>query len=54
MARDDRVEVVGSVAVTHAGKYEIAREVRKGSAVVKLRDARGIPAWAGRGWFARP
>ncbi len=54
LAKGDRVEVVGSVAATDKGKYLIAREVKKGGAVLKLRDAQGLPAWAGRGWRAQP
>jgi hypothetical protein len=42
-----RVEVKGS-RVTFAGNPAIiAAEVKKGDALLKLRDENGIPAWAG-------
>jgi hypothetical protein len=48
IAVGDRIEVKGS-KVTMAGKPAlIATEARKGSEVLALRDAEGIPAWAGR------
>lgn len=43
----DRVEVKGS-RITVGGKPAIiAAEVKKGDAVLQLRDAAGVPAWAG-------
>ena len=43
----DTVEVTGS-RITFDGKPAIiASEVRKGGEVLKLRDARGMPAWGG-------
>ena len=43
----DKLEVKGS-RVTVAGKPAlIAAEVKKGDALLKLRDESGIPAWAG-------
>jgi hypothetical protein len=43
----DSVEVKGS-RVTFAGNPAIiAAELKKGDAVLKLRDDNGVPAWAG-------
>ena len=43
----DRVEITGS-RVTDEGKPTIiAAEVRKGDEVLQLRDAAGVPVWAG-------
>jgi hypothetical protein len=45
--KGDKIEVKGS-KVTIAGKSAvIAAEVKKGDSVLVLRDANGIPAWAG-------
>ena len=45
----DKVEVTGS-RVTYQGQPAIiAAEVKKGGQVLKLRDAAGVPAWAGQG-----
>jgi hypothetical protein len=47
LAKGDVVEVKGS-RVTFAGNPAIvAAEVKKGDAVLKLRDEKGVPAWAG-------
>jgi len=47
LAKGDAVEVKGS-RITYNGKPAIvAAEVKKGDAVLKLRDESGIPAWAG-------
>jgi hypothetical protein len=47
LAKGDFVEVKGS-RVTFAGNSAIiAAEVKKGDAVLKLRDDNGVPAWAG-------
>jgi hypothetical protein len=47
----DKVEITGS-RVTMQGKPTlIAAEVRKGDHVLALRDAAGVPAWAG--WHKR-
>jgi hypothetical protein len=49
IAAGDKVEVTGS-RITYQGKPAIiAAEVKKGDQVLKLRDAAGIPAWAGQG-----
>ncbi|HAK61081.1 MAG TPA: DNA-binding protein [Nitrospiraceae bacterium] len=45
--RGDRLEVKGS-RITYRGKPAIiAAEIRKGDAVLLLRDKTGFPAWAG-------
>jgi hypothetical protein len=45
----DKVEVTGS-RITYEGKPTIiAAEVKKDGQTLKLRDAAGVPAWAGRG-----
>jgi len=47
LKKGDSVEVKGS-RVTFAGNPAIiAAEVKKGDAVLKLRDDNGVPAWAG-------
>jgi hypothetical protein len=48
-ASGDKVEVNGS-RITYEGQPTIiAAEVKKGGQVLKLRDAAGVPAWAGQG-----
>lgn len=48
-ASGDKLEVTGS-RITYQGKPTIiASEVKKGDKVLKLRDARGVPVWAGTG-----
>ena len=47
IAQGDKVEVTGS-RITYEGKPTIiAGEVKKGGQDLKLRDAAGVPAWAG-------
>lgn len=47
LEKGDTVEVKGS-RITYKGKPAIiAAEVKKGNAVLKLRDDNGYPAWAG-------
>jgi hypothetical protein len=49
IAAGDKVEVTGS-RVTYQGQPTIiAGEVKKGDQVLKLRDAAGVPVWAGQG-----
>jgi len=43
----DRIEVKGSKAFAAGVPAVIAAEVRKGDSVLVLRDAAGLPAWAG-------
>ncbi|MFN7947602.1 MAG: DNA-binding protein [Blastocatellia bacterium] len=48
-AKGDQLEVLGS-KVTQAGQeILLAREIRKDSKTLTLRNAQGIPAWS-RGW----
>jgi len=48
LAAGDALEVTGSLLEDDAGKaYLVAREVRKGTTLYRLRDERGTPAWAG-------
>jgi hypothetical protein len=50
IAQGDKVEVIGS-RVTYQGQPAIiAAEVKKDGQVLKLRDANGVPAWAGQRW----
>ena len=44
----DTLEVVGSILDDDGKSYMVARELKKGSKVVKLRDERGVPVWSGR------
>jgi DNA/RNA endonuclease YhcR with UshA esterase domain len=48
-AKGDQVEVTGSPM--HMGNTDslVARQVKKGDAVLVLRDAQGMPEWAGHG-----
>jgi hypothetical protein len=43
----DHIEVVGAKALAEGLPAVIAAEVRKGESVLVLRDAEGIPVWAG-------
>jgi len=43
----DRIEVVGAKAFAEGLPAVIAVELRKGDSVLVLRDAAGIPVWAG-------
>lgn len=47
LAKGDAVEVKGSRVMFAGNPAIIAAEVKKGDAVLKLRDGDGIPAWAG-------
>jgi hypothetical protein len=47
--RGDEIQVEGS-RVTYGGKPAIiARQVKKGGETLTLRNAAGVPSWAGRG-----
>jgi hypothetical protein len=49
-ATGEKVEVTGS-RITYQGQPTIiAAEVKKGGQVLKLRNAAGVPVWAGQGW----
>lgn len=47
LAKGDSVEVRGSRVTYEEKPAIIAAEVRKGDDVLNLRDANGVPAWAG-------
>lgn len=49
IAAGDKIEVTGSRIMYQGKPAIIAAEVKKGDKVLKLRNATGIPAWAGRG-----
>ena len=49
-APQDKVEITGSRINPPRGPVIIAREVKKGDKVLKLRYADGTPAWLGRGF----
>jgi hypothetical protein len=49
IAAGDKVEVTGSRIMYQDKPAIIAAEVKKADQVLKLRDAAGIPAWAGQG-----
>jgi len=49
IAAGDQVEVTGSRIMYQGKPTIIAAEVKKGGQVLKLRDAAGVPAWAGQG-----
>ena len=48
LAAKDKIEVTGSRITFQGQPAIIAREVKKGGQVLTLRDAAGIPAWAGQ------
>jgi hypothetical protein len=48
LASGDTLEVVGSILDADGKSYMVARELKKGSKVIKLRDERGVPVWSGR------
>jgi hypothetical protein len=50
LAQGDRIEVKGSRTTWAGQPVLVAQEIRKGDAVLALRDADGVPLWArGRG-----
>ena len=49
IAKGDQVEVTGSKVTFQGSPAIIAQTVKKGDAVLTLRDAAGVPAWAGQG-----
>ncbi|HUL80394.1 MAG TPA: hypothetical protein VL691_24235 [Vicinamibacteria bacterium] len=48
LSRGDALEVTGSVVDLGGATVMIARDVKKGQNVVRLRDEQGLPLWAGR------
>lgn len=53
VAKGDRIEVTGSKVMVQGKPALIAQTVKKGDAVLTLRDAAGVPAWAGQGRGSR-
>lgn len=49
----DQVEISGAWGWAWGRRAFIAREVKKGGQVLRLRDARGVPLWTGQGWRQR-
>ena len=47
-AKGDHVEVIGSKVQFAGSDALIAREIKKGSETITLRDIQGIPAWSRR------
>jgi hypothetical protein len=47
VAKGDAIEVTGSVIDSDDDSFLIARELKKGDKVVKLRDEQGVPLWSG-------
>lgn len=46
----DKVMVKGSRIIFEGRPAILAAEVKKGNAVLKLRDENGVPSWSGRRW----
>jgi hypothetical protein len=53
LAAGDRVEVRGARTTIGGKPALIAQEVRRGTEVLALRDASGLPLWRGRGMAGR-
>ena len=47
LAKGDSLEVTGSLVESEGKTFLVAREVKKGASLVRLRDERGVPSWAG-------
>jgi hypothetical protein len=47
VAKGDSLEVTGSLVDSDGSVFMVAREVRKGATLYRLRDERGVPSWAG-------
>jgi hypothetical protein len=48
VSKGDALEVTGSVIEEGGATFVVAREVKKGATVIRLRDEGGAPLWAGR------
>jgi hypothetical protein len=46
LAQGDAIEVIGSKIALDGGEILIAREIKKGSETLVLRDAQGYPEWS--------
>jgi hypothetical protein len=46
LSKGDALELTGSVVDDDGASFLVAREIRKGAEVVRLRDERGVPLWA--------
>lgn len=46
IAKGDTVEVTGSLVSSEDDTYMIAREVKKGDKLLRLRSKEGIPLWS--------
>lgn len=49
VAKGDTIEVEGSRVIRDGKPAVIARQVKKGGETLTLRNAAGVPVWAGRG-----
>lgn len=47
VAKGDLVEVTGSVVDSDGSTFLVAREIKKGQKILRLRDEQGVPAWSG-------
>jgi hypothetical protein len=47
IAKGDVLDVTGSVVELDGASFVVAREIQKGTSVLRLRDERGVPLWAG-------
>ncbi|HEY7700404.1 MAG TPA: DNA-binding protein, partial [Vicinamibacteria bacterium] len=45
LAKGDEIDVTGSRVTHDGGTSLLARKVRKGEAVLELRDEQGLPLW---------
>jgi hypothetical protein len=52
-AKGDQLTIVGSAVTFNGEKALIAREITKGEQKITLRNANGVPLWAGRGRSAQ-
>jgi hypothetical protein len=53
LAKGDTVEVKGARTAVQGEQVILAQEVRRGSDVLALRDADGVPLWRGQGMGRR-
>ena len=49
LEKGDHLTVVGSKVTMDGQEVVIAREIKKGDQMLKLRDAKGFPLWSRRG-----